>query len=119
MADFSLLSLSVGASLEEALRCLDRSGKGIVVILGADRRLICTITDGDLRRAVLDGMNLSSLVQDWLDLRRSRTNHIAPITARAGMSRVELLKLMKSSSVRHIPLIDDDGCVVDVAMLAD
>jgi dTDP-glucose pyrophosphorylase len=112
------LFVSVTCTLHDCIVILDATGKGIVLVTGDDRHLLGTVTDGDIRRAILGGINLESPVQILLD-ERAGTAYAAPLTAPIGTPEVELLHLMTTLTVRHIPLVDEARRVVDVAMLGD
>lgn len=106
------------ASIREVMSCIDRNAKGICLVVDEDRHLMGTITDGDIRRAILDGVDLNSSAQRLLD-RRSYTPYPEPITAPSDASDAELVELMNRHSIRQVPLVDEDGRVVDLALLGD
>jgi len=118
IADLSRLLIRPDASLREVMACLDRNAKGIALVVDQEQRLIGTVTDGDLRRAVLAGLNLDLSVRTLLE-RRSGTPYPTPVTASAETSDAELLRMMNESGLRHIPLVDEGGHIVDVALLSD
>ena len=62
------------SSIREAVACIDLKGEGISLVVDEERRLIGTITDGDIRRAVLAGVDLESPVQLLL-YQRMNTSH--------------------------------------------
>jgi dTDP-glucose pyrophosphorylase len=105
-------------TLHECLAVIDRTGNGIALVLDNDGRLLGTITDGDIRRAILAGVDLELPVQTLLDQRRG-TRYETPLTALAGTSDAELLHMMTESGVRHIPLVDVDGRVADLSLLSE
>jgi len=105
-------------SIRDAMVCIDRNAKGIALVADKERHLIGTITDGDIRRAILAGVDLGLPVQVLLD-QRMATGQPRPLTAPVGTSDAELLRRMNERSVRHIPLVDKVGCVMDVALLSD
>lgn len=116
MVDITKLALTEGHALHDALDSLERSGKGIVLVLDDEGRLRCTITDGDVRRAVLRGVSLTTPIREWL----ARPEHVdrpVPITALVGTDAAEKVALMASHGVRHLPLLDAEGRVADVAAL--
>jgi dTDP-glucose pyrophosphorylase len=100
------------------MMCIDRNAEGIALVVDEERRLIGTVTDGDIRRAILAGMDLDSPVQALLEL-RAPTAHPSPLTAPVGTPDAELLRMMNEYTLRHIPLLDETGRVVDVALLSD
>ena len=105
-------------TIRGAAERLNTNAKGLALVLDDAGRLVTTITDGDIRRAVLAGINFDAPVQDLID-RRAVTPAPAPITAPAGTSHPELLRIMNEQSVRHLPLLDAAGCVVDVALMKE
>ena len=98
--------------------CINANAKGLALVLDEAGRLLAPITDGDIRRAVLAGINFEAPLQKLLDL-RAATTALPPITAPLGTSHAELLRIMNEKSVRHLPLLDAEGCVVDVALMKE
>ena len=105
-------------SLRETITVIDEWAKGIALVVDEERRMIGTVTDGDIRRAILAGMDLSLPVQKLLE-RRASTPYPRPITAPVGTPDAELLLLMNEHTIRQVPLLDEHGRVVDVALLSD
>lgn len=97
--------------------CLNSTAKGIVLVVDDDRRLLCTITDGDLRRAILHGLEQDTTIEAWMVV-RAKNGGIHPTTAPIDMDPVELIRIMRGG-FQHIPLLDDQGRVADVALLSD
>ncbi len=82
------------------------------------RCLIATLTDGDLRRAVLNGWNLDLPVAALVERFRAQ-GKTHPISLPIDCPREAILRSMKSHSVRQIPLVDEQGQVCDLAVLDD
>jgi dTDP-glucose pyrophosphorylase len=94
------------------METINRTARGIALVVDSDGRLLDTITDGDLRRAILNGTNLDLPVATLGSRRTS-----APVTAAVGTAPRELIKLLRSTKLRHVPLVDSAGVVRDVAIL--
>jgi dTDP-glucose pyrophosphorylase len=105
-------------TLHECIAVIDQTGKGIALVVDDEGRLAGTITDGDIRRAILAGVDLGLPVQTLLDQRRE-TPYATPLTARVGTSDAQLLHMMTEMAVRHIPLVDEDGRIADLALLSE
>ena len=118
MENIERFLLGSSASIREVMSCIDRNAKGIALIVDEEHHLIGTVTDGDVRRAILAGMDLDSPVQKLLE-RRSSTPYPQPITAPIGTPNAELIQLMNEHTIRQVPLLDDEGRVVDLALLSD
>lgn len=118
MANLEQFLVEATASIREVMTCIDQNAKGIALVVDEDRRLMGTITDGDIRRAILDGVDLRSSAQRLLG-RRSSTAYPEPITAPVGTSDAELVHLMNEHAIRQVPLLDRQGHIVDLALLSD
>ena len=116
--NFEDLVVSPADSIRGVMECIDRSGKGIALVLDDQRRLVATATDGDIRRAILAGLDLDVTVSDLI-AKRSAPHDKSPVTARAGTPDDELLHMMNKTGLRHLPLVDDDERVVSVVLLGD
>ena len=118
MAELTNLVVGPASSVREVMELIDRSGKGIALVLDDSQRLVGTVTDGDIRRAILAGIDLNTSV-DQLLVQRKDSGDPGPLTAPLGTSDSTLLHLMNESGVRQIPLVDEDNRVVDVTLLSD
>lgn len=105
------------APIRDVMRVIDGGGIGIALVVRDGDRFVGTVTDGDVRRAVLAGLDLELPVSRILALRSDRYRR--SITALAGTPDDELLRIMLEYEIRHVPVLDDDGHVVDVAFVAD
>jgi dTDP-glucose pyrophosphorylase len=105
-------------SIRVAIACVDRSRCGIALVVDQEQRLLGTITDGDVRRAMLADVNLDEPVSAILERKKELSNP-KPITAPIGTPATVLLQLMQENVVHQIPLLDVAGRVVDLVVLDD
>lgn len=105
-------------SVRDVMNVIGRCGKGIALLVAEDKTLITTITDGDVRRAVLSG---AALTANALELLKGRINppDQKPISAPADTGRSVLIDLMQRRKIRQIPLVDDRDRVVGLVTLED
>lgn len=115
MNDLSDMLIGSNANVLEAMRTLDQGGKGIAVIVDTEQKLVGIITDGDIRRAILGSVAMDASINALLQFRSPC--HAQPASAPVGTSKSDLKSLMVAKSIRHIPLVDPQGKVVDLAML--
>ena len=97
------------AAIYDAIACIDRSGVQIALVVDAAGRLMGTLTDGDIRRAVLRNLPLTTPVVEVM----TRNPRMAP----AGSDDTKLFRLMRALQIRHLPLVDEDGRVVGLRTL--
>lgn len=106
-------------AVRELMSLMDRCALGISLVVDGDRRLEATITDGDVRRAILMGIELDQPVAELLAMRKKSGRDGHPVTALIGTPHEELRRLMAEYRIRQIPLLDTDDRVVDIAMDSD
>lgn len=117
MADLQQFLVSPSSSIRDVMACIDRNGEGIALVVQDDMTLIDTVTDGDIRRTMLAGIGMATAVQSIVERKHDRL-HSKPITAMMGTERAELIRIMNTHTLRQIPLLDQVGRVVDIALLS-
>lgn len=105
-------------AIRQVISSIDRNAKGIALVVDAERRLLGTITDGDIRRAILAGLNLDGPVNTLL-ARKAHSPYPKPVSAHIATDPDALLGLMQTRSVRQLPLLDDAGRVMKLVTLDD
>lgn len=113
--DLQNLCIAPADSMRAALASIDRNRCGIALVVDPERRLLGTITDGDMRRAILAGCGLDTPVSVILDSRPG----IVPVTASVETDHGTILALMRERVIRQLPLLDAAGAVVEVVTLDD
>jgi len=108
--------ITKSSRVRELMSLMDRCAMGITLVVDQEQRLEATITDGDVRRAILLGIELDETTAQLLATRKDRGR---PVTASAGTDADELRQLMAQCGVRQIPLLDPDQRVVDIALESD
>jgi dTDP-glucose pyrophosphorylase len=108
---FQRIFVAADATLREAFEAIDAGAIEIALVGDEERRLVGVVTDGDLRRALLRG----TTIDDPIDPIVARK----PVTAPVGTPIAELLALMDARAVTQVPLMDEAGCVADVAFLRE
>ena len=116
--DCTSILLEPSGTLQQVMECIDRAASGIALVVDSDRRLLFTVTDGDLRRAVLHGLSLETTLADWASRREEQGNR-RPTVAPVGSAPTELLRLMDAEGIHHVPMVDSDGRVVSLARRTD
>ena len=109
MMHWHTILLSPVATIREAMRVLDQGALRIVLICDVEQKLLGTVTDGDVRRALLADANMQDPV--------TRVMNIHSVSATASINREQRLKLMKQYDLTAIPILDDDRRVLGVETL--
>jgi dTDP-glucose pyrophosphorylase len=111
LRDVAPLIVSLDDSLRAAMQRLDAGAAGLVLVVDAEGRLIATLTDGDVRRAILRGESLDAPV--------SSVAHHRPVTAREGATREEVVQIFRERAVRQLPFVDRVGRPVALCLASD
>ncbi len=93
-------------NLLDAVRVINEGEIQIAFVLDESQKLIGTVTDGDLRRGLLNNLSLEAPL--------SSVMQTDPVTAFHDLSEKQILNIMQKYEVNQIPLIDDLGRIVDV-----
>ncbi len=105
------LCVAPDVSLREAVAVLQSGAKQIALVVDEERRLLGTITDGDLRRAVLDGMTMEASAASIMQC--------SFIAGHEGMKSTEIFALMQKKLIRHVPLVNREGILSDLVWISD
>ena len=100
--------LDKNSTFEDAIRALDANGNGFLAVINRGGKLVGILTDGDIRRAVLNKQT---------DLRRVINRN--PVTLKHDIPKRQAITYMKSIHRRHLPLVDVDNTLMDVLVLDD
>ncbi|SCC93103.1 putative Glutamine--scyllo-inositol transaminase [Thiomonas sp. X19] len=107
---FTRLCIPPNASLHDALARLDATAQGILLVTagtdGVTGRLLRTVTDGDLRRAALAGVEAASPL--------SVLPSHPPLTVGLQATQRDVLALMDAHRIDHVPVVDAAGRAVDL-----
>ena len=96
--------LSADSSLQQAIRNLDDSALQFALVVSPDGVLLGTLTDGDIRRGLLSGLDLSSSLDSII-------RH-EPLVVPPEMSRDTVLQLMHANRIHQLPVVDETRHVV-------
>src|SRR5574341_2422215 len=94
----------------ESMRAIDEGALGIVLVVDGIRRLLGTVTDGDIRRAILRGVNL--------DQPAGQIMHRDPVTVCPSVDMQEIRRIFIESGLKHLPVVDAAGRVLDLVTIS-
>ena len=100
-----------GTSISQAMAQLERAGIGALLLCDADRRLCGLVTDGDIRRAVLQGRSLDDSCSVIATLN--------PVKVEAPVTPEDALRIMDAHDIHHLPAVDAAGRVQDLVLRQD
>jgi len=111
MKDWRKALVNSDVSLEQAVKILDKAALRIALIVGNDDKLLGTLTDGDVRRALLKHLPLETPVVEVMNTQ--------PKTAQHHCTESTLFAMLEQYKLLQIPLVDDENRVTGLANLHD
>ena len=118
MQNWQTILIHPNATVRDAIATLELGTAGIALVVDEGNRLLGTVTDGDIRRAILRNVPLEGNVSELL-VRPEGSPYAKPITALLGTPDDELLGLMHIKTVSQIPLVDLEGRVAGLALMSE
>jgi len=109
LKDWQKVTLKISDSLDKAISVLHHGGLRVALVIDAENKLLGTITDGDIRRALLKHLNMESLVDEVMNK--------SPLVALNTDSVDTIMSRMKSRDLLHIPIIDENNKLVGLETL--
>lgn len=92
------------ASYYEALCLIDANHKGFVIAVDSEKKVIGTLTDGDIRRALIAGSTLS----DQLVVNENFTS-VGP-----AAQLDDMIEIFKDSRIDFLPILDSENALLGV-----
>ena len=90
--------LPESSTIRQAIRNLDQVAIKIVLVVDKASKLIGTISDGDIRRGLLKGLDLNSSIASII--------HHNALVVPPEMARDMVMKLMAANKIHQIPVVD-------------
>ncbi|MBU1012549.1 MAG: nucleotidyltransferase family protein [Bacteroidetes bacterium] len=106
--DWAKTILPLSSTLEQAVRNLNDTKLQIVLVCDENTRIIGTITDGDIRRGLLRGLNLNSPIQSVINYKA--------FVATPTISEEMAINLMLANRIQQLPVVDENRCVVGLLL---
>lgn len=100
------ISVSREAKVRDVLAILNETGGGIVLLVRPDGTFERTVTDGDIRRLMIDGSSIESTL--------SGLASVSSIVIDEKYTRRDALALMNQHVINHLVVLDAEGYAIDV-----
>ena len=111
MNNWKSILIASHVPLIEAINVLDKGGLQIVIVVEENMRLLGTLTDGDIRRALLKQLPMSTPCNEIMNK--------DPETAHESATIEDIVSRMERRHLLHIPIVDDNYRIVDLKTLRD
>jgi len=107
MIELDDICINFKSVLRDALVKMNKNAQGLLFVVD-DFKLLGVITDGDVRRSILKGKTINDSISEVYNRNYMALNHVAS---------VESIQETLSDKIKIIPLIDNEGVIVDFASI--
>jgi dTDP-glucose pyrophosphorylase len=109
MKEWRKILVSPSATIRETIEKIDSNSLQIALVIDEQLNLLGTVTDGDIRRALLKGVPLQTTVNEIMNTH--------PVTIQPNEETRQILKIMEANRLRHLPVVDEQGSLKGVELL--
>tara|TARA_B000000475_G_scaffold264346_1_gene251798 strand:- start:854 stop:1600 length:747 start_codon:yes stop_codon:yes gene_type:complete len=104
-------SISIKSSLKDAIEEISKKKVGFTGIVSSENKLMGILTDGDLRRALLNNKNINSSIEECMTKN--------PITLQGSEMAIEAVNIMDKSKINCFLITDNNKKVIGMLNLND
>lgn len=106
MTNYKNILLQPKSTIKEALKVIDAGTIQIALVVDKDEKLIGTLTDGDIRRGLLNDLSLNDTIETLI--------YKKPVVCNIKDTKEKILDMAVSKKIYQIPIVDDNGKLVGV-----
>lgn len=103
---FELFPIDQSSTILDALRLIDKNQSGFILVCDKERMLLGTLTDGDIRRALIKGSSITDSI-DGIFIDKYTSLKLYDDIGDA-------IELFKNKTIKFLPIVDADGVLVNV-----
>lgn len=106
MKNYKEILLTPSSSIKEALQIIDSGAMKIALVVDDDENLLGTLSDGDIRRGLLNNLSLTDSIESVI----FRT----PTVCTVNDTKEQILEIALSKKIYQIPIVDNEGKLVGI-----
>jgi len=95
------ITINPNITIRQAMKTLDKTAEKCLLVVDETKKLLGTLTDGDLRRGILSGMKFSEII--------SECYNSMPVTIKENdFDQNKAILLLKENKIDLIPILNDE-----------
>jgi len=111
MKNWNKSLLAPESTLEEAIKVLHSGGNRIAFVTDQDKKLLGTVTDGDIRRALLNHAGMETIVLQIMNK--------SPKVVKFDDDKRKVIHIMQENNLFHVPVLDKKGVLIGAESVHD
>jgi len=106
MKNYKQILLKSSSTIKEALQIIDRGAMKIALVVDENEKLIGTLTDGDIRRGLLNNLSLDDSIESIIFKN--------PTVCNIEDTKEYILKIALEKKLYQMPIVDNNGRLVGI-----
>jgi len=106
MKNYKKILLKSASTIKEALQVIDSGAMKIALVVDEDEKLIGTLTDGDIRRGLLDNLSLDDSIESVI--------FREPTVCNDKDTKEHILEVAIEKKLYQVPIVDSEGRLVGI-----
>ena len=111
MKNIKKIKINQDATIKQTLKVISDGNIKIAIVVDKNDKLLGTLTDGDIRRGFLKGLDINSSIKSIINNK--------PITGKKNDSKEKLLNIALSKDVNQIPIVDNKKKLIGIYLLEE
>jgi len=111
MKNYKKILLKPTSTIKEALQIIDKGAIQIALVVDEKEKLLGTLTDGDIRRGLLNNLSLKDSIETII--------FKTPIVCSVEDTKEKILEIALAKKLHQIPIVDKDGKLVGIKEIAE
>ena len=108
MKSWKKVKINPDTNIKAAINKINQFGTRILVVCNSKNKLLGTVTDGDIRRALIKGIDFNKPIKTVMNKN--------PITAKPGLTLDEMKSIMINKKILNIPIIKNHQIINIVSL---
>jgi dTDP-glucose pyrophosphorylase/predicted transcriptional regulator len=108
-----LLLISPETTIKGAMQKLNETSEKILFVVNKEKKLLGTLTDGDIRTGLINGMKFSDTIEEIMYSKFTAVQHDIPDI------KQNVRNLMLGRKIEQIPVLSNEGRIMDVYLWTD
>ena len=100
------LSINPSATIKEAMKALDKTAEKVLLVVDGEKKLLGSLTDGDIRRHILKEQNLTGTIE-------SAYYRNTIFVLQKDYDEEKIKELLRQNKIDLIPILDRNHKIVD------
>lgn len=106
MKNYKNILLNTNSTIREALKIIDSGALKIGIVVDESEKLLGTVTDGDIRRGLLNNLSLDDSIESIIFRK--------PTVCRIDDTKEKILEIALEKKLYQIPIVDTHGKLIGI-----